>query len=99
VTILRVVPWPKRLRDLGRLDRGCSSARSARARLRRDIGNGIGLAPAGTLGHVKSAGNGWHLLSFEADPCPCCRVKWRCGKLSKDDLELIEEGAGGADQA
>lgn len=87
---VRVIPWPKRLKDIGVADGG--SARTARARTRRPIGNGIGVAPAGLLGFVRTAGNGWHLLSFDGDACSCCGVKWRCGRLSPDDLELIDEG-------
>lgn len=86
---MRVVPWPKRLKDLGSPAGG--SSRRARARLKRDVGNGIGVAPAGTLGFVRSAGNGWTLLAFEADACSCCGVKWRASRLSTADMDLVEE--------
>lgn len=92
---IRVLRWPKRLKEIGQPDDGAS--RKARARLKRDIGNGIGVAPAGTLGHLTTSGTGWHLLRFTADPCPCCGIRWRCGRLGTDDLELVEViGAGPA---
>lgn len=78
---MRVVPWPKRLRDV----------KGRRARLRHDVGNGLGTMPRGTLGRVDTVGNGWHLMSFLADPCPGCGFKWHCGRLGKDAIELVEE--------
>lgn len=81
--MIRVVAWPKLLRDVDNLP----------CRTRREIRTGAAIIPAGMVGRVETAGNGWHLLRFDGDPCKCCGVAPRAVRLSRDDLELIEEEA------
>lgn len=80
---MKVAPWPRLLRDLGR----------RRARTTRLLSNGWGMIPAGTVGHVV----GWHSwsdLSFTADPCARCGCRASISRLSRRDVELIEPEQG-----
>lgn len=68
--------WPKLLRD----------AHGLRVRTRREMSNGLVVVPAGTVGLVETAGNGWHLLQFRTDACSCCKVAVRISRVSWTDL-------------
>jgi hypothetical protein len=75
----RAKGWPLRLRDVDGL----------RVRLRRQAGNGMMLIPAGAVGTLETAGNGWHLLQFRGDHCKCCGVAPRITRMSWRDFDPI----------
>lgn len=62
-----------------------------RVRTLRELSNGLGTIPAGTIGTIT---NGRHVrdgkLNFEADKCECCGFAFRVSGLSYTDLELID---------
>lgn len=64
--------WPKLLRDV----------QGMRVRLKQEAQNGWVRIPAGTTGTLGVQSNGWHLLHFEADPCPHCKVSPSISRMS-----------------
>ncbi len=77
------LPWPKRLKDLGR----------ARCRTLRELNTSQVSIPAGAVGFVKAGGNGWNLLRFEGDGCSACGCAPRVSRCSREDFELIDEAS------
>ncbi len=59
-----------------------------KVRLVRDVGNGIGRWPKGTVATVTDVGVSMRLIS---DPCPHCGAKLYITKLSYFDFELLSE--------
>ena len=72
----RAAGWPRLLRDCQNLP----------VRLRHDISTGAAVLPAGLEGVVRTSQNGWHLLHFQAKPCPCCKVAARAARMSWRDM-------------
>lgn len=72
--------WPARLADVTGM----------RVRLNRAVETGAMVIPAGTEGVLRSHGNGWHLLHFEADACTCCGVKPRASRMSWTDFDVVK---------
>ena len=57
----------------------------------REISNGLGSIPAGTLGTIAS---GYHIregnLHFKADKCPGCGLALICSRLHYADFKGVE---------
>lgn len=58
-----------------------------RVELTRDIGNGYCSVPAGYVGTITQQGSTG--LTFEGDPCGCCKVKPRLTRLGYFSVRLV----------
>lgn len=58
-----------------------------RVELVREIGNGFCSLPAGYVGTITQQGSTG--LTFEGDPCGCCKVKPRVTRLGYHSVRLV----------
>lgn len=58
-------------------------------RTKRDLTNGWGVVPAGSVGTIKYQSPKGSDIFFE--PCDCCGRKARISRVSMHDIEFVEE--------